>query len=465
MSMNPAENRIPFESDDESAGGAEKGAGAATASHEANGDADVLLPAQPEQNGAREMLSKVDWSTKTANESVALLIDYAVQLKASDVFFSCEENHIEVTVRQLGMVRNLAKLSLELGIRCIAHIRAMSGLKIDERRRPQDGRWIFRRTSGETVDLRLNTLPTLWGETVATRILPRNSDLWKLEKLGFVGPQLGQVENILSRPSGLVLVTGPTGSGKTTTMYALLHHLNTGRLKIHTIEDPVEYSLEGCHQSQVNEDFGAGFAELLRAVVRQGPDVIMIGEVRDTATAETAVRAANSGQFVCASVHAPVAVKAVQSMLALGCSPYMLCSSLMAVIGQRLIRTLDPENRVAIDLSSAPHTFDEVRPWLKQGQGETVYATMAHGDANAGYTGRSGVFELLVMTPAVQRMIREMQTASNIFEQALADGMIDFRRAALLKVASGETSFDEMYRALPMSDEIESEPIAHPRPH
>jgi type II secretory ATPase GspE/PulE/Tfp pilus assembly ATPase PilB-like protein len=383
----------------------------------------------------------------------SVLVDYAVRTGASDLFINCEHDRVEVSVRHLGIIHTAAKLPTELGSRCIYHIRAAAGMKFDERRKPQDGRLVRHRADGRTIDLRLNTMPTLHGESLAVRILVRDSQLFDLGVLGFVGPQLDTLMGWLLSPSGLIVVTGPTGAGKTTSLYACLKYLNNGRRKIHTIEDPIEYALEGLRQSQVDDLNGPSFEQLLRAVLRQGPDVVMVGEIRDPATAETAVRAANSGQLVFATLHAPVAAGAIQSMLALGVHPHFLCSSLLGVIGQRLVRTLCPKSKVPLDLSHAPRTFEEVRRWLPAGHEPTVFAAAPQGNTSDGYAGRSGVFEVLSLTPGVRQRIAAGRPLGEISQQAIDDGMLDFRRASLLKVALGETSFDEILRVVPTAEQ------------
>jgi len=307
-----------------------------------------------------ELELELDDPDFSPEEVLISLVDFAADLGASDIFFSTNEHDVAVTVRHLGMIKFVTSMSRGAGIRCIAHIRAMSGMRFGEKRHPQDGRWMVRRSGGSAIDLRLNTMPTLYGECVAMRILKRDSTLQQLDALGLTNVQLGTLTNLLDRSSGLILVTGPTGSGKSTTMYACLHYLNSGTRKIHTIEDPIEYSVPGLHQTQLDEK-GASMAELLRGVVRQGPEVIMIGEVRDKASAETAVRAASSGQLVLATVHAPVAASAIQSMIGMGISPYFLCTSLSAVVGQRLVRTLDERTRIPIDLTGAPLGLTDVQ--------------------------------------------------------------------------------------------------------
>lgn len=407
-------------------------------------------------NGADEpepSLIAVDEQQATNPEwLVTDLVEYSIAMGASDIFFATNENDIEVSVRHLGIIRQVARLAPETGIRCMAYIHGAANLKYAERRHPQDGRWIFTRADGlSLVDLRISTVPTLYGESLAMRILRRDSQLTRLQRLGFIESQLASLQSLLQSPGGLILVTGPTGSGKTTTLYACLHQLNDGRKKIHTIEDPVEYAVPGLRQTQTDDANGAGFAEMLRAILRQGPDVIMIGEVRDRATAETAVRAANSGQLVLATMHAPVAATAIQALLGLGIAPTQLCSSLLGVVGQRLIRVLNAKTRIPIDLTEAPHTFDEVRAWLLPEEGKIVYGAAGPSESREAfwYEGRSGVFEVLVSSPEIRRLINDGHPASALAQKAVEEGMIDFRRAALLKVAYGLTSFDEMQRCVP----------------
>jgi type II secretory ATPase GspE/PulE/Tfp pilus assembly ATPase PilB-like protein len=390
------------------------------------------------------------WETATAEGAVRRLLDHAFDLQVSDLFFASGWDHVAVTARRLGAILPVTRLPLDFGRRCMQHIRTMGGLRVDGRRSVLDGRWLhINPQTGMAADLRLNSIPTLYGETLGIRLLTRNSDLQKLDALGFVGPQPELIESLFVRTSGLVLVVGPSGSGKTTTLYAFLHALNNGKRKIHSIEDPIEYAVPGLHQSQVDEVHGPTSAELLQAILRQSPDVIMVGEVRSPTTAEIVVRAANSGNLVFATVHAAVAVKSIQSILSLGVAPYFLASSLIAVIGQRLMRRLSPEHRVPVDLSDTPATFAEVRQWLEEGEGQIVYGSPDGGS----YAGQTGAFEILTISATLRNMIREQKPFEAIFEQARREGMLDLRAAALLKVAKGETTFDEFVRVIPTNDE------------
>ncbi|MGE3775945.1 MAG: GspE/PulE family protein [Pirellulaceae bacterium] len=385
----------------------------------------------------------------TADTVVASFLQAAVKMEASDLFFASSDDGLDVTVRSMGIIKALAKVPRELGMRCLVCLRNLASMKLDEHRRPMDGRGRFQLNDGRWVDVRASMIPTLYGESMALRLLVPDSRLRRLDALGFVGPQLSLVTGLLENPGGMVLMTGPTGCGKTTTLYSCLHHLNDGRRRIHTLEDPIEYSVRGLHQTQISSLQGTDFAEMLRGVVRQNPDVIMVGELRHPLAVETAVRAANSGQLVFASLHSAVAASAVQSMISLGATPYFLATSLLAVISQRLMRTLSAETRVPLNLSLAPHTFDEVRCWLQPEEGPTVYAANDHGNPDEGYKGLTGLFEVLMVTPAIRRLISDGRPASEIARCAVDDGMVDFRRAGLIKVAQGITSFDEMQRVVP----------------
>jgi type II secretory ATPase GspE/PulE/Tfp pilus assembly ATPase PilB-like protein len=383
-------------------------------------------------------------------EAVGRLVDHAAKLPVSDLFFNTNESHISVSGRHLGLLRLMTIMPLELGRRCMAHIKAVAGMDVAERRRPLDGRWIRNREGEPTIDLRISTIPTLYGEDFTLRLLIRNSQLLALDELGLMRKDFNQLYSLLNSPSGLILVTGPTGAGKTTTLYACLTYLNNGERKINTIEDPIEYSMEGIRQSQINPKVDVDFPDLLRAVLRQAPDVIMVGEIRDPTTAETAVRAANSGHLVLATLHAPVAAGAIQSMLSLGVHPHFLSSSLRGVMAQRLIRTLCPACKMSFDLSMAPHTFDEVKPFLEPGEGNVLYASKGCRDCHmTGYTGRTGVFEVLPISRDIRRQIYDKGSSQAIRKKAVEEGMIEFKQSALLKVAKGITSAEEVLRVVP----------------
>jgi len=313
-----------------------------------------------------------------------------------------------------------------------------------------DGRWVCALDEGRVVDLRISTIPTLYGEDMSIRLLQRDLDLLELGQLGLEVRSHYDLTSMLRRPGGLILVTGPAGTGKTTTLYACLKHMNDGSRRINTIEDPIEYALPGIRQSQVHAKIGLDFPELLRGVLRQTPDVIMVGEIRDPLTAETTVRAANSGHLVLATLHAPVAAAAIDSMLALGVAPHFLATSLAGIVSQRLLRTLCPECRVSVDLSDAPQTFRCVERWLEPGQGKRLYGPGGcQRCRQEGYSGRTGAFEVLPVDGTIRRKILDGRSAREIHNAAVERGMLDLRAAALLKVAAGVTSTEELARAIP----------------
>ena len=383
------------------------------------------------------------------SQAVRVLVDQAAELHASDIFFLSDENGLRVAIRRMGRLENLAELSREQGRYLISYLKAQAGIDITERRRPQEGRWIFEREEGR-IDLRINIIPTLHGEDLAARILDRKQGLRTLESLGLAKGDYQKLASLLASPSGLILVTGPTGTGKTTTIYACLQHLNNGTRKINTLEDPVEYQLAGIRQSQVTPKLAVDFPEMLRNVLRQAPDVIMIGEIRDEETAATAVRAANSGHLVLATLHAPVAAGAVQSLRALNSHPFFLASCLLGIVAQRLVRKLCPNCRTAYDISESPDTFAEVQGLLEPGLGTFIYGPSGCDQCrNQGYKGQVGIFELMSFNRDLRQMVLAGRPTEDLQKQAIAGGMIEFRRAAMLKIAQGLTSTEEVLRELP----------------
>ena len=424
----------------------------------------------------------LDVSKLPVDKAVAALIDRAVQMGASDLFFVTNEQHVAVHVRHLGIMRLLSVVSPETGRRYLAHVKAMAGMDMGgAARKPIDGRWIYesdaapeevpseladgedgddttapRALSDANVDLRISVIPTLHGEDFAIRLLGRGLQAHRLDALGFTREQLADFSAMIESPGGLIVLTGPTGSGKTATMYAALMRLNNGRRKINTIEDPIEYAVDGLRQSQVNPVTGLGFPELLRGALRQSPDVVMIGEIRDEETARTAVHAANSGILVFATIHAPAASNAVQSLRSLGVHNHFLATSLRGVVSQRLLRTLCG-CKTSFDVSDAPYTFDDVRPMLGEQEGRVLYAGRGCGACHGtGYASRIGVFEVMRVTRSIRDLISDNAPTRDIRTAASREGMLEFRQAALLKVARGETSTEEMFRVIPTEVLVEA---------
>jgi len=400
-------------------------------------------------NGRMFDFPSEDLAYMEAEEAMTVLLTHAADTEASDLFIHSDRDVADICVRRLGVVQRLAVIPGDKGRAIINYLKVVAGMNLSEQRRPMDGRWVTE--FGEhRLDVRINTLATVFGEDVTLRLWDRAAGLRNIGELGMTDEGLSTLTSILNSPSGLVLVTGPTGTGKTTTLYACLRYLSDGTRKISALEDPVEFALPGVRQSQVNYKLGLDFPELLRNVLRQAPDVIMIGEIRDEETAKTAVRAANSGHLVLATLHAPVAASAVQSMLALETNPYFLSSCLLGVIAQRLIRTLCQSCRVAYDISESPETFAPVRDLLEPGDGEAIYGPAGcEACHELGYTGRIGIFEILPLTQTIRKLVANGRPSGEIEKAAVAAGMIEFRRRALVSVARGVTSTEEILRDLP----------------
>ncbi|MDA7977138.1 MAG: Flp pilus assembly complex ATPase component TadA [Pirellulales bacterium] len=402
------------------------------------------------QTEAAVNFESFDLSKLPTEQAVNSLIDHVVALGASDMFIAPGEETTEIHMRHLGMVKKVAQLESEQGKRFSTHIKVLAGMEIDEHRRPLEGRWVRQRAGGNgKVDLRINTIPTLYGEDYAVRILYRRAELAGFDQLGLLPQQLQLLKSMLNSPSGLILVTGPTASGKTTTLYTCLEYLNNGRRKINTIEDPIEYPISGIRQSQVNTRLGVDFPDLLRSVLRQAPDVIMIGEIRDAVTARTAVRAAASGHLVLATAFAPVASAAVQSMLAYEVHPYLLSTSLRGVIAQRLVRSLKPECREPVGMEPPDEMFAEIQDLLPPGQEPKLYAAKGTIECPDGYGALNGIFEVMNVSKSVRDVVAATATAKETENAAKKDGFISFRQASLMKIASGETTTEEILRVVP----------------
>ncbi len=382
-------------------------------------------------------------------EAVNVILEHAVANNASDIFLHCNVGHYMVSLRRMGMVEQLVVLSSDLGLQAVNIIKSSANMDLSERRHPMDGRWAHEIADAK-VSFRVNSIGTLHGEDVVLRVLPTTSNNLQLEELGFVGDQLSSLRGMLNSGSGLLLVTGPTGAGKSTTLYACLDYLNNGRRAINTLEDPIEHVIPGIRQCQIQPKIGLGFLELLRGVLRQSPDVIMIGEIRDEETARTAVRAANSGHLVLATLHSPLAAGAIQSMLAFGVNPYFLSNCLLGIVAQRLIRQLSEETRQMFDVSHSPETFDEIRGYLEPGEGNVIYGPdESDPKSQKGYVRQIGLFEILTIDRQIKELVAAGANASEIHSTARAKGMLDFSRSALLKVAQGQTGVEEMSRVIP----------------
>lgn len=376
------------------------------------------------------------------------LIEWAIDRHASDLFISDYEKSVVVAVRRLGRVESVRRLAKDYGHKLQGHLRVLSGADAGETIRPSDGRGVVTTPSGGLVDLRLSCMPTLYGQDVAVRLFDPVRGPRSLDLLGLDDVELGSIGRLLERPGGLILVAGPVASGKSSTLYAMLDHLNDGTRKIHSLEDPIEHSRSGIMQTQVNLRAGLDFADLLSAVLRHSPDVIMIGEIRDARTAATAVRAGASGQLVLATLHAKSSAEAADSMLHYDANPKFLSSSLIGVVNQRLIRRLCSECRQPLESDEDLPVSDRVRARLGD-QPPMLYRAVGcdacYGD---GFTSLTCLPEVMTVEQTLASAICKRTPAGQLEQLAAEEGMLTLAEAAQLRVFRGETTAYEASRAV-----------------
>jgi general secretion pathway protein E len=368
----------------------------------------------------------------------------AVEARASDIHIEPFENRLKVRYRVDGVLQEVEAPPSSSTAAVISRIKIMAKLNIAERRLPQDGR-IMHRVQGKELDLRVSTVPTSHGESVVMRILDRESIVLDFQSLGLDKHLQDKLALVLEMPHGIILVTGPTGSGKTTTLYTALSTLNTPERKIITVEDPVEYQLEGINQIQAKASIGLDFSHALRAIVRQDPDVIMIGEMRDLETAKIAIQSALTGHLVLSTIHTNDAAGGVTRMLDMGVEDYLLTSTVNAILAQRLVRTLDPIHRESYEL--LPEVAKEIgMTRLKEQDRYVVYRPLPSEENPNGYRGRTTIMELLLMTDPIRRLIMKHATAGEIQDLAVAEGMRTMYQDGLNKCLQGVTTLEEVLR-------------------
>ena len=386
------------------------------------------------------------------------LLFQAVKERASDIHIEPGEKQVSVRYRIDGVLRESKQAHRQYMSSIIARVKIMAGLNIAEKRLPQDGR-IRRRIAGKDIDMRVATVPTAAGERITIRLLDRSSVLLGLADIGMTGDTLVQIQSIIERPHGILLVTGPTGSGKTTTLYACLSEINSPDLNILTIEDPVEYQLEGISQTQVNSKIDLTFASGLRSFLRHDPDVIMVGEIRDRETAEIAITASLTGHFVFSTVHTNDAAGAITRLVDMGIEPFLVASSLVGLLAQRLVRKpcfecakpVRPSNETLVELGLDPNKFFaggyELPPVAGQQALPPGTVLKAHGCGsclNVGYSGRLGIYELLMVNDAVRGLTLQKADAGAIRETAVEHGMVSLRMDGARKVMQGLTTPEEV---------------------
>jgi general secretion pathway protein E len=376
--------------------------------------------------------------------AVNRLITLAVERRASDIHVEPTEDALGVRLRVDGALQETESLPAVMKLPFVARIKVMAGLNIAEKRLPQDGR-LRLAVRGHDIDLRVATSPTIYGEAVVLRILDRSELSLDFEALGFDAPTLERFQAVLNRPHGIVLVTGPTGSGKTTTLYAALASLNTADRKILTIEDPIEYRLAGINQTQVSAQIGLNFSTALRSFLRQDPDIMMVGEIRDLETATVAVQAALTGHGILSTLHTNTAASAIMRLLDMGVEPFLITSTLNAVLAQRLVRRLCTACREPQELSCDAVTALGIGDAYKAPI-STFRAMGCTACGQTGYRGRLALLELLVMDESITRLILTHSEARDLHKAAIVSGMRSMLDDGLLKARNGLTTIDEVLR-------------------
>ncbi|WP_071872480.1 type IV-A pilus assembly ATPase PilB [Atopomonas hussainii] len=372
-----------------------------------------------------------------------MLLD-AIKGGSSDLHFEPYEKTYRVRFRTDGVLHEVAKPPIQLSSRISARLKVMAALDISERRKPQDGRIKMKISANKAIDFRVNSMPTLWGEKIVLRILDPSSAKMGIDALGYEDAQKQLYMEALAQPQGMILVTGPTGSGKTVSLYTGLNILNTAEVNISTAEDPVEINLEGINQVNVNPKQGMDFSQALRAFLRQDPDVIMVGEIRDLETAEIAIKAAQTGHMVMSTLHTNSAAETLTRLRNMGVPPFNLATSVNLIIAQRLARKLCSSCKKPVDVPE-----DTLR---KEGFTDAdigtfkVFGPVGCESCNGGYKGRVGIYEVVKITQPLQRIIMEEGNSIEISDKARAEGFNDLRRSGLVKVMQGVTSLEEVNR-------------------
>ncbi len=385
---------------------------------------------------------------------VALIFAAALKMRASDIHVEAEETKIIVRLRLDGILHEIGDVPHESWKKIIGRIKLLSALKINIDDKPQDGRITLVLADGK-VDIRVSTIPTAYGESVVMRVLKPQADVG-MEQLGIRGHAFEQLMHEIGRPNGMIITTGPTGSGKTTTLYTILRKKNQPGVKIITLEDPVEYKLEGINQSQIDASKGYTFADALKSILRQDPDICMVGEIRDLPTAEVAIQAALTGHLLLSTIHTNSAAGAIPRFLSMGVKPFLLAPAMNAIIGQRLVRKLCEKcKKETVLTDDEKKKITQIMSTLSPKSGETfvldqVKFMVAPGCPECkqlGYKGRVGLYEIFAMSPAVEKIILGGQMSEDEIQKvALEEGMVTMAQDGILKAATGVTSLSEVFR-------------------
>ncbi|MNS75598.1 Type II secretion system protein E [compost metagenome] len=417
------------------------------------------------QDSAKDIKTLVQDSP--ISRALSTILEYAVKSRASDVHVEPLEKTLKIRCRVDGVLREIMQLPKSIEPALVSRIKILSNLKIDEHRIPQDGQFTVK-VANKEVDLRIAISPVVWGEQVVIRLLDKSGNSFDIEQMGYAGRSLRTIRKGIRRPNGMVLTSGPTGSGKSTSLYALIKEIKDDSVNIVTLEDPVEYKMDGVNQIQVNADVGLTFASGLRSILRQDPDVVMVGEIRDSETANLAVQAALTGHLVFSTLHTNSAAGVLPRLLDMGIEPFLIASTVNTIIGQRLVRRVAPKRESyqssPIETQNILATVGHLLPKtpadvLKVSEdlgykdlplaGQSAYTLVKGRDTPQtprGYSGRAGLYEVMDVTESIQDLIVKRATSGEIQRLAISQGMITMRQDGYLKALQGITTIEEVNR-------------------
>ena len=421
--------------------------------------------AEEQAQEARDVKTIVEDSP--ISQALNKILEYAIKARASDIHVEPLENTLKIRCRVDGVLREIMQLPKSIEPALVSRVKILSNLKIDEHRVPQDGNFTVK-VSGKEVDLRIAISPVVWGEQIVIRLLDKTGNTFDLEQMGYAGRALRAIRHGIKRPNGMVLTSGPTGSGKSTSLYALIKEIKDDTVNIVTLEDPVEYKMDGVNQIQVNAEVGLSFANGLRSILRQDPDVVMVGEIRDGETANLAIQAALTGHLVFSTLHTNSAAGVLPRLLDMGIEPFLIASTVNTIIGQRLVRRvavkretyqsnpIETQNILATIghlLPKTPADVAQVSQDLGYKDlplaGQSAYTLVRGIDAPQtphGYSGRAGIYEVMDVNTDIQNLIVKHATSSEIQKLAVSQGMITMRQDGYLKALTGVTTIEEVNR-------------------
>ncbi|MBB1567085.1 Flp pilus assembly complex ATPase component TadA, partial [Candidatus Saccharibacteria bacterium] len=401
------------------------------------------------------------------SRALSTILEYAVKSRASDIHIEPLEKSLKIRCRVDGVLREVMQLPKSIEPALVSRIKILSELKIDEHRIPQDGQFAVK-VADKEVDLRIAISPVVWGEQVVIRLLDKTGTSFELEQMGYAGRALRLIRQGIHRPNGMILTSGPTGSGKSTSLYALIKEIKDDTINIVTLEDPVEYKMEGVNQIQVNSDVGLTFANGLRSILRQDPDVVMVGEIRDNETANLAVQAALTGHLVFSTLHTNSAAGVLPRLLDMHIEPFLIASTVNTIIGQRLVRRIGPQHEnywsnpleTEMILSTVGHLLPKTKAEAAKISADLGYTDLplagqksyrlvrGRDTANTprGYSGRAGLFEVMEVTEEIQQLITARASSTEIQKKAIEQGMITMRQDGYLKALQGITTLEEVNR-------------------